>query len=291
MNPMTEPARPATEPARPAAQSATPVLPPYRVPQRVTLPRVVHAEWTKLRSLPSAFWLLLTTVVLVTGGGALAAILEAASPPRGHAAIAAFDPTSVSLTGVGLAELTAGALGVLLMTGEYGTGQIRLTFTAVPRRLPVLWGKAAALVAAVLASCTAATFAAFFITQAVLSTHHLGTSVTQPGVARAVFGSALLLTGVALLGLGLGTLIRNSAGAITAVLGVLYGITIAAGFLPGKLSGQIREYLPENAGSDIARVVAHQSGSLGPWAGFGLLCLYIAVALAVAAWLLPRRDA
>lgn len=279
MNPMTEP-----------ALSATPVVPAYRADQRVTPIRVMHSEWTKLWSLPSTLWLLLATFALVAGGGLIAAILQLGSLPHGPAAVAAFDPTAVSQTGVGLAELTAGALGVLIMTSEYATGQVLLTFTAVPRRLPVLWGKAVALAVAVLTACTAATFAAFFITQAILSPHHLSTTLGHPGVARAVFGSALVLTGVALFGLGLGALLRNAAGGITALFGLLYGLTIAAGFLPGRLVDEIRTYLPENSAADVTSV-AHQSGSLGPWTGFGLFCLYTAVALGASAWLLRRRDA
>jgi ABC-2 type transport system permease protein len=280
MNQMTEP-----------ALSATPAVPAYRAGQRVTLIRVMHSEWTKLWSLPSTLWLLLITFALVAGGGLLAAALQLSSLPHGAAAVAAFDPTQLSLTGVGLAELTAGALGVLIMTGEYATGQVRLTFTAVPRRLPVLWGKTAALTAAMLAVGTVATFAAFFIAQAILAPHHLSTTLTQPGVARALFGSALVLTGVALLGLGLGALLRNAAGAVSTLFGVLYGLTIAAGFLPGRLAGEVRRYLPENASADVTRVAAHQAGSFSAWAGFGLFCLYIAVALAASAWLLRRRDA
>jgi ABC-2 type transport system permease protein len=279
MNPMTEP-----------ALSAAPVVPAYRAAQRVTLIRVVHSEWTKLRSLPSTLWLLLATFLLVAGGGLVSAIIELSSLPHGRAAVAAFDPTQLSLSGVGLAELTAGALGVLIMTGEYATGQIRLTLTAVPRRLPVLWGKITALAAAVLAACTTATFAAFFVAQAILAPHHLSTTLGQPGVARAVFGSALVLTGVALLGLGLGALLRNAAGGVSALFGVLYGLTIAAGFLPGNLSHEVRKYLPENSASDLTSV-GHTAGSLGPWAGFGLFCLYTAVALGASAWLLRRRDA
>jgi ABC-2 type transport system permease protein len=279
MNPMTEPAR-----------SAAPVVPAYRGDQRVTLIRVMHSEWTKLWSLPSTLWLLLITVVLVAGGGLLAAVLQLSSLPHGAAAVAAFNPTQLSQTGVGLAELTAGALGALIMTGEYATGQVRLTFTAVPRRLPVLGGKLAALAATLLAVGTIATFAAFFITQAILAPHHLSTTVGQPGVARSVFGSALVLTGVALLGLGLGALLRSAAGAISALFGVLFGLTLVAGFLPGNLGHQVREYLPENVASDVTSM-AHQAGTLGPWTGFGLFCLYTAVALGVAAWLLRRRDA
>jgi ABC-type transport system involved in multi-copper enzyme maturation permease subunit len=268
----------------------TPTVPAYRLEQRLTLPRVIRSEWTKLRSLPSTLWLLLATVVLVAGGGLLAALLQLSSLPRGHAAIAAFDPTGLSLTGVGLAELTAGALGVLLVTGEYGTGQIKLSFTAVPRRLPVLWGKAIAMVLAVLTVSLAATLTAFFAAQAVLAPHHLSTTLGHPGVTRAVVGSALFLTAVALLGLAMGAVLRNTAGAICTLFGVLYGLTIVAGFLPGHLSAQIRNYLPENVGARLGAVHA-PAGALAPWTGFGLFCLYAAVVMGLAAWLLRRRDA
>jgi ABC-2 type transport system permease protein len=279
MNQLTEP-----------ALSAAPAVPAYRADQRVTLIRVIHSEWTKLWSLPSTLWLLLITVVLVAGGGLLSGILQLSSLPRGAAAVAAFNPTQLSQSGVGLAELTAGALGVLIMTGEYATGQVRLTFTAVPRRLPVLWGKLAALATALLVVGTIATFAAFFLTQAILAPHHLSATVGAPGVARSVFGSALVLTGVALLGLGLGALLRNAAGAISALFGVLFGLTIAAAFLPGNLSHHVREFLPENVISDVTSMT-HQAGTLGPWTGFGLFLAYTAVLLGAAAGLLRRRDA
>ena len=279
MTPMTEP-----------ALSAAPAIPAYREMQRVTLPRVMRSEWTKLRSLPSTLWLLVATVVLVAGGGLLAALLQLSDLPRGHAAIAAFNPAGLSLTGVGLAELTAGALGVLVVSGEYATGQIRLTFTAVPRRLPVLWGKAVAIVLSVLAVSLASTLTAFFVTQAILAPHHLSATLGDPGVARAVFGSALLLTGVALLGLAIGALLRSTAGAICTLFGLLYGLTIVAGFLPGHLAAEIRKYLPENAGSDIGAVHPN-AATLTPWTGFGLFCAYTAVVLGLSAWLLRRRDA
>jgi ABC-2 type transport system permease protein len=277
MNPMTE----ATAPAS--------VLPPYRAAQRVTQPRVIRSEWTKLRSLRSTAWSLLTAFVFIVAVGVVNTVILAAHPPHGRAAIAAFDPTSASLAGVGLAELAIGVLGVLLVTGEYATGQVRTTFAAVPRRLPVLCGKIAVLVAAALATCVPAALATFLISQAILAPHHLNTALGQPGVARAVLGSALFLTAIGLLGLGLGTLLRSTAGAISALFGLLFALTILAGFLPGALSSQVRKFLPENAGSDIT-AVARDPGSLGPWAGFGLLCLYAAVALGLSAWLLRRRD-
>jgi ABC-2 type transport system permease protein len=154
----------------------------------------------------------------------------------------------------------------------------------------VLRGKAAALVTATLATCLPAVVAAFPVSQSVLSSHHLGTTLGQPGVARAVIGSALYLAVIALLGLGLGAIIRNAAGAIGALLGVLLALPIFVGLLPGALSGQIGKYLPAAAGQAIA--AAHPDlAMLGPWTGFGLLCLYTAAVLGPATWLLSRRDA
>jgi ABC-2 type transport system permease protein len=275
MTPMTEPAAPGP--------------PAYSADQRVTQLRVIRSEWTKLRSLPSAAWSLLTAIVLVVGGGVLAAVLQAANPPHGHAAVAAFNPTTVSLTGVGLAQLATGALGVLLITGEYATGQVRATFAAVPRRLPVLYGKTAVLALATLATCIPATLAAFLISQSILASRHLSTTLGQPGTARAVLGCGLYLAAVGLLGLGLGALLRHTAGAIAALFGVLFGLQLIAGFLPGTWSGQVSKYLPANAGGDI-ETIGRSPGSLGPWTGFGLLCLYTVIVLGLAAWRLRRRE-
>src|SRR5215469_12077807 len=119
-------------------------LPPYQQPQRVTQLRVMRAEWTKLRTQPSAYWALLAEVILIVGFGVGYSLLRVARPPHGTAT-ASFDPAAVSLSGVQLAQIAVGVLGVLLVTSEYATGLVRTTFAAVPRRLPVLWGKAVLL--------------------------------------------------------------------------------------------------------------------------------------------------
>jgi ABC-2 type transport system permease protein len=270
-------------------EPALPVLPAYRADQRVTQAGVMRSEWTKLRSLPSAFWSLLAAVALVVGIGLLYTLVRAARPPHGAAAIAGFDPTAVSLAGVQLAQVATGVLGVLLIAGEYASGQVATTFAAVPRRLSVLWGKAAVLAAATLTLCVPATFAAFLIGQPILSAHHLGTNLSQPGVARAVIGSALYLTVIGLLGLGLGALLRSAAAGIASLFGLLLALPIVVGFLPGTLSDQVTKYLPGPAGLAVTNV-RPDPAALGPWTGFGVLCLYAAVALGLAAWLLRRRD-
>jgi ABC-2 type transport system permease protein len=182
-----------------------------------------------------------------------------------------------------------GVLGVLLITSEYATGLIRTTMVAVPRRLPVLWAKATVLALTAPVIFLPATFATFLVSQSVLSRERLGTSLQEPGVARAVLGSALYLTAVGLLGLGLGALLRSTAGAIASLFGVLFGLQIVVGFLPASVADTLTRYLPTPAGAAVT-TVRPDPASLGPWTGFGLFCLYTAIALALAAWLLRRRD-
>jgi ABC-2 type transport system permease protein len=261
-----------------------------RTAQRVTQGRVLRSEWTKLRSLPSTGWSLLAAVMLTVGFGALYALLRVARPPNRPADVASFDPTAISLTGVYLAQLAVGVLGVLLVTGEYATGMIRTSFAAVPRRLPVLWGKAIALASTTLALFVPAGFAAFLVGQSILSSAHLGTTLDRPGVARAVLGSALYLTAVGLFGLGLGALLRNTAAAIGSLFGALFGLQIVVALLPSSFSDHIYKYLPAPAGTAIINLRPDPS-SFGPSAGFGLFCLYTAILLGLAAWQLRHRDA
>ena len=268
---------------------AAAALPPYRQPQRVTQVRVIRAEWTKLRTQPSAYWALLAAVVLVVGFGIGYSLLRVARPPHG-AAMASFDPAAISLSGVQLAQIAIGVLGVLLITSEYATGLIRTTFAAVPRRLPMLWGKAAVLAAAIASVSLPAAFAAFIGGQSILSRQHLSVPLSHPGVARAVIGSALYLAVVGLLGLGLGTVIRNAAGGIAALFGLLYGLPLAAGFLPGSMAADVTKYLPADAGQALTTVQPDPT-MLQPWTGFGVLCAYAVVLLAISAARMRRADA
>jgi ABC-type transport system involved in multi-copper enzyme maturation permease subunit len=251
--------------------------------------RVLRSEWIKLRSLPSAAWSLLTAVVLVVGFGAVYSMIRVTRPPRGPAA-ASFDPTAVSLSGSYLAQVAIGVLGVLLITGEFASGTIGTSFAAVPRRLPVLWGKVVALGLTTLALCVPAAFAAFLIGQSILSAEHLDTTLSHPGTARAVLGSALYLTGVGLLGLGLGALLRSTAGAIAVLFGMLFALQLVAGLLPVTWEDHVYRYLPAPAGLAVT-TVRPDSTSLGPWTGYGVFCLYLAILLGLAAWQLRRRDA
>lgn len=258
---------------------------------RVTQLRVIRSEWTKLRSLRSSVFALLAAVVCVVGLSVLVPSVTVAHwPPRDPREVLTFDPTARSLAGVFLAQLAVGVLGVLFISGEYATGMIRASFTAVPRRLPVLWAKAAVFGATVLVLLIPAAFAAFFIGQSILSRKGLQTTLASPGVSRAVLGAALFLTVVGVLGLALGALLRNTAAGISTLFGLLFVLPIILHFFPTSVSDAVDKYLPSSAGQAIMHA-RPAVGSLSPWTGFLLLCGYAAAALVAAAIMIERRDA
>ncbi|MGF7238579.1 MAG: ABC transporter permease [Frankia sp.] len=272
-----------------SAPAGRPVRPP--VPYKLSQRRVIRSEWTKLRSLRSTQFALLAAIVFVIGLGTLISWAQASHWTRASLADRlTFDPTNVSLSGLFLAQLAIGVLGVLMFSGEYGTGMIRATLSAVPRRLPVLWAKVLVFGTVTFILMTISSFIAFLSGQAMLSSQHIQTSLSHPGVLRAVIGGGLYLLVVALLGVGLGALLRSTAGGIATLFGMLLVLPLIVHFLPESWSRSISPYLPSDAGQSILAVV-HDPRLLSPWPGFLLFCGYAAVALAGAAVVLLRRDA
>ncbi|MEV6445183.1 ABC transporter permease [Amycolatopsis sp. NPDC051716] len=258
---------------------------------KVTFGRVLRSEWLKFRSLRSSPIAVGVTVVgMVALGWIFSAAAASRWPVMRPQAKAHFDPTDVSIRGYVLAQLVLGVLGVLIVSGEYGTGMVRATFSAVPTRLPVFWAKAVmfAVVSFVVGTVTA--FAAFLGGQAFLSSQHIETSLSAPGVFRAVFGVGLYLTVVGLLGVALGWLIRHTAGAIATLFGLLLVLPGIAEALPDSWAPHIVPYLPSNAGQALLAVRADPA-MLAPWTGFAVFCAYVVVAVLAAVVLLKRRDA
>jgi ABC-2 type transport system permease protein len=271
--------------------TATPTRSPASPPKKVTQARVLLSEWTKIRSLRSTIFSLLAAIVFIVGLAILVPMVTVSHwPPRDPREALGFDPTTRTLSGIFLAQLAIGVLGVLLITGEYATGMIRATFAAVPARLPVLWAKAAVFAAVTLVLMVPTVLGAFLIGQSILASKHLQTNLSSPGVLRAVIGAALFLTVVGLLGIGLGALLRNTAGGISTLFGLLFVLPIIVRFLPSSWSDPINKYLPSNAGEAITHV--HPDPTLlAPWTGFGLFFGYAAVILIAAAISLRMRDA
>ncbi len=176
----------------------------------------LHAEWTKLRTLASTFWLLLAAAAVTVAVSAAAA--AAVRCPSGGCAD---DPAKISLTGIYLGQAVVAVLAVMAISGEYGTGMIRLTLTATPRRLTVLAAKAAVLTGLILVTGAIAVFASLLAGGLILPGHGIGPSHGYPAISasdgpvlRAAFGSVLYLALIALLSLGAATALREAAAAI-----------------------------------------------------------------------------
>ena len=242
--------------------------------------RVVLAEWTKLAALRST-WIVLSLVVVLTIGVAGAA---------GHHARAAH--LGDAFLGVDVFSLILGVFGIVLVTGEYGSGLIRATLAAVPRRLPVLWAKAVVLVAATAPLMLVVCAASFLVGQAFMdSGHRLGFG--DPGVLRATIGAAAAPIALALIGLGIGAMVRHTAGAITVYV---FAMLILPGLLPATLSESLRDsvvpYVPVAASQALyAPSGANPFHMLSPGRGALVLLLWIAAILAGGAAVLHRRDA
>jgi len=250
---------------------------------------VLASEWTKLRSARSNYLTLLVAAVVTIGATFVVAHAIASThgpPPPG--------PIN-ALTGSFLAfaeytVLPVSVLSVLVFTSEYGTGLIRTTFTAVPRRWAVLGAKAAVTGTVALLAGELLAFAAFFLTQAILSGRHGGLSFARPGVPGAVLAAGLVLAACALVGLGLGAIIRHTAGAIAATVAVICLLPAACLFLPGPWNARIGRFTLPGAAYQVA--ARHpQAGLLSPALSLLVLLAWPTAVLLVAAVAITRRDA
>ncbi|MFB4314902.1 ABC transporter permease subunit [Actinomadura sp. 21ATH] len=253
-------------------------------PARATL----HAEWTKLRTLPATGRLLLAIVALtVLTGCAASALVSCDTGTCGY------DPAEISLFGVQAGQSLVAVLAVLAITGEYGSGMIRLTLAAMPDRTGVLAAKAALLAALILGAASVAVLASVLATRPILLHNGFPADVLTSGsMLRAAIGSILYLALIALLSLGVATAIRDSATAIAAVLGLLY-------LFPGLIllvsdDGWRRllwQVSPMNAGLAVQATTDLAALPLSPWEGLGVLSAWALAALLLGGLLLRKRDA
>jgi ABC-2 type transport system permease protein len=268
-----------------SARPADPVL-------KVTQARVLVSEFTKFRTVRSTVWTLLVSVVLIIGISALFSAVTASQYHTFDAADrATFNPVSISLSGMMFAVVAFGVLGVLMISGEYSTGMIRSSLTAVPRRLPVLWGKLAVFAGVIFSISLVASLISFFLGQALLSGHHLGASIAAPGAVRSIIGAALYVTVSGMIGVALGALFRNTAAGIATFAGVFFVIPPLTGLLPASISDHLSQYLPSYAGDALWGGARSVTNALSPWTGFAVLCGYAVFVIAAAALRLRRADA
>jgi ABC-2 type transport system permease protein len=249
----------------------------------------LRSEFTKIRSVRSTYWTLLALVVVTVGIGALSC-LGAVSRGADHGPN--FDPAFRSLVGLFLGQLIIAVLGALTITSEYATGMIRTSLTVQPRRGTLFAAKAVVFAVISLVTGLVASFASFFIGQAILSGQHLDTTLSQPHVLRAVIGGGLFLAACGLLSFGLGAILRHTAAAITAAIGLLFVLTILTNFLPQSWQVHVDKWIPANAGSQIWTVVTDPTAHLfSAWAGFAVFVAYAAIAIGAGFLLFRKRDA
>jgi ABC-2 type transport system permease protein len=257
---------------------------------------LLSSEWTKIRSVRSTAWTLIIFVVITLGFTALFTWLTVANwnGPKAAArnARVVLDPVGFILgAGLGLGQLTLCVLGVLVITTEYSTGVIRSSLLAVPRRLWMLAAKCVVFAVLLFVLGEIISFGSFFIGAAILHSH-VPVSLSDHNVTRAVFGSGLYLTVLGLFSLAIGGIIRHTAGAITTAIGVVFVLPILSGLLPSSWGAHVNGYLPEQAGTLIGQANPPAGGNvLSAWEGFGVFCLWAVVLLAIAAYLLQKRDA
>jgi len=258
----------------------------------VTQPRVVRSEWTKFITVRSTLWslgvgILLTLLFPILFAAVTSAHWGTMSPHER----ADRHPMDIALAGVNVAQLAIAVLGVLVITAEYSTGMIRSTFLAVPKRLPVLWAKLGVFAVVSFALTLPAVIVSFYTSQAILNRHHiLQTSISSPGVLRVIVGSALYVMGVGVFALALGAIIRNTAGGISAFVGIFFVIPPLMNVLPLSWNNAISKWLPSEAGRQLFALTRDPS-RFAQWPSGAIFLGYCVLAIAIAAVLLVRRDA
>jgi ABC-2 type transport system permease protein len=264
---------------------------------RASFGGTLRSEFTKIRSVRSTYWTLAAMIIITIGISALLSwgrIQDYASQPafvQAHeAARIRSRATEFSMFGLILGQLVIAVLGALTITSEYSTGMIRTSLSVLPQRGIVYTAKALVFTVVALVAGLITSFGSYFIGQAIFATHHLNSTIGQPGVLRAVIGGGLFLGACGLLSYGIGALLRHTAGAITASVALLFVLFVLSGFLPSSWAEHVDKWIPFNAG---AAIWENLSGAtmFSPWVGFGVFCGYAAVAVIAGGILFRTRDA
>jgi ABC-2 type transport system permease protein len=256
--------------------------------------RALHAEWTKLRTVAATGWLLVGVIVLTVALSAVVTLaINYSSEGPGQ------DITKLSLAGIYIGQAVVAILAVGSISGEYGTGMIRVTLTAIPRRASMLAAKAATLTLLVGVAAALAVLGSVLAGRLILPGHgftaahgYSALSLSHGPTLRAAAGSALYLALIALLSLGVATAVRESAVAIGIVLGLLYVFPLLAALVtdPG-LRRHLQQIAPMTAGLAIQATTNLHHLPIGPWAGLAVLAAWASVALLAGGLVLRLRDA
>lgn len=254
---------------------------------------ILRSEWIKLRTVRSTSWSYAIVVVISLG---MAAIMSLALDLQGEGGMMPTDAQAsfvvqASTFGIFFGQLVVAVLGVLVVGGEYSTGMIKSTLTAVPRRLPALWAKAAVLFTATLLVGAVATVGSFLVAAPILAGKGIHASLFDGAVIVPLLAGALYLALVAVFALGVGAILRNSAGGIAATLGMLLLLPIVLSMIPATWANDLMPYLISNAGAGMMASGGSAPAIMEPWQALLVVLGWLVVSLAGAALLLKRRDA
>ena len=270
--------------------TATVARPTAQMVPGLSFVRVLKSELIKFRSLRSTWITYVVALLIADGLGILIAALRG-NDIHSHGGGKVIDAVAFPMRGLMLAQLAIGVIGVLFITGEYATGSIRASMTAVPKRVPVLLGKTAILAVVTGVLGLVMTFAAFFAGEAVLSTWGYNVGLGHAGALRAVTGAALYLVCIALMGLGIGFALRNTGGAIATLFGIVLVLPLIAESLPTSWQDHISKFLPLNIATHMIST-NYDPGSTALSNGWGaiMLVIYAVAALGIGLVVLKRRD-
>jgi ABC-2 type transport system permease protein len=263
---------------------------------------VLRSEWIKLRSLRSTIWSYVILVALALGMALVMSLsfVSGGGPAGEMDATALTSDTQADLLvqastfGAYFGQLVVAVLGVLVITGEYSTGMIRSTLAAVPTRLPALAAKAVVLFVVTFVMATISAVGAFFVASAVFADSGIAANLFDSGVFLPMLGSALYLGLVALFALGVGTMLRSSAGGIATVVGVLLVLPLVLQMIPAEWVQDVLPYVLSTAGVGLfsdttgAGAVAEATPF---WENLLIVLAWVGASIAGATVLLKRRDA
>jgi ABC-type transport system involved in multi-copper enzyme maturation permease subunit len=262
--------------------------------RRITFAEAMDSEFAKIRSVRSTYWTLLICLLVSVGISLLIAAVTSANWDT----ISPSDRTSTGMStvvaGVYFGVLVTGVLGVMVVSTEYGTGMMRTSLTAFPRRAMLFLAKASVLTIVVLLLGVVIAFASYAVASPFYTRHGVDLSLTETANLRALLAVPVYLTLVALMGLGLGFLLRHTAGAISSLVGLFFVLPIITNFLPGTMGKDINKIVPSNAGSAMMAThatTANGNPELSPAGGLVALLIWTAVLLVPAFWLFRQRDA
>lgn len=271
-------------------------------PYRLTFGHVLRAEWIKFRSLRSTWWTLGITVAVMVGFSlmfaAVVSSMDSAGVSAEEAGMGAADGVGVMVITVGysFAQLAVAVLGALTVTGEYSTGMIRSTLSAVPRRTPALAAKMIVVGVVTAVTTAVAVGLSYLVTYPILSGKDMTVDFSSADDQRALIGVVLYLTAVALFSVAVGVLLRSSAGAIFTLVAVFFVLSMVLGIVQGFTGADwvqtVMNSLPASAGEQVVLGGGMSSpDAIDPWPGYAVLVGWTAALTVAAAVVLKRRDA